>query len=103
MTRKIFNVDGAGIYHTFSGGRFAAIVFGNLGGGTFAIEWEADAIRWYVDGVLYHTETSATWFSDGAAGNARAPFDQFFHFLLNVAVGGNFPGPPDGSATFLSG
>jgi len=27
----------------------------------------------------------------------KAPFDQRFHLLLNVAVGGNWPGPPDGT------
>ena len=72
----------------------------SMGFHTFGIEWRADAIVWYVDGVPYHTETSANWYSDGAPGNGRAPVDQHFHLLVNVAVGGNFPGPPDGAATF---
>lgn len=66
----------------------------------YAIEWSPDEIRWFVDGVLYHTEASATWFSSAAPGNPRAPFDTPFHLLLNVAVGGNFPGPPDVSSQF---
>lgn len=66
----------------------------------YGIEWDPDEIRWYYDGLLYHTETSSTWYSDAAPGNPRAPFDQDFHLLLNVAVGGNFPGPPDGSTSF---
>ena len=63
----------------------------------YAIEWEPDSIRWYVDGVFYHAESSSTWYSTAAPGNDRAPFDQYFHLLLNVAVGGNWPGAPNGS------
>lgn len=66
----------------------------------FATEWEPDEIRWYVDGVRYHRVTSADWFSSAAPGNVRAPFDTPFHLLLNLAVGGNFPGNPDASTTF---
>ncbi|MFY0607110.1 MAG: family 16 glycosylhydrolase [Cyclobacteriaceae bacterium] len=53
----------------------------------FAIEWEPNEIRWYIDGILYSTKTSA----DIAPYNW--PFDQDFHFLINVAVGGNLGGP----------
>ncbi|GJM18262.1 MAG: hypothetical protein DHS20C14_04750 [Phycisphaeraceae bacterium] len=62
----------------------------------YAIEWEADVIRWYIDDVLFSTKTSAQWFSNApaASGNPRAPFDTPFHILLNVAVGGNWPGNP---------
>ncbi len=84
----------------FSGGTFSDDTDFSGGFHTFAIEWRADAILWYVDGVRYHTETSANWYSDGAPGNGRAPFDQHFHLLLNVAVGGRFPSPPDGSTAF---
>ena len=63
---------------------------------TFAIEWEPDRFRWYVDGLSFHTETS--WYSTAAA--YPAPFDQRFHLLLNVAVGGNWPGDPDASTRF---
>lgn len=63
----------------------------------YTLEWEPDIMRWYVDGNLYSTKTSFLWYSDGAPGNPRAPFDQRFHFLLNIAVGGHWPGPPNGS------
>lgn len=63
----------------------------------YAIEWEPDEIRWYVDGVRYNRVTSATWYSTLAPGNDRAPFDVPFHFLLNFAVGGNWPGNPNAS------
>ncbi|MCB9850013.1 MAG: family 16 glycosylhydrolase [Phycisphaerales bacterium] len=75
-----------------SGGEYAPGTDFSQGFHVFGIEWEPDEIRWYVDGNLYHTETSATWYSSGATGNPRAPFDQPFYFLLNVAVGGNWPG-----------
>ena len=59
----------------------------------FAIEWEENEIRWYVDDILYSTKGPgdiAPW----------APFQEEFHLLLNVAVGGNWPGSPDGSTVF---
>jgi beta-glucanase (GH16 family) len=62
----------------------------------FAVEWEEGEIRWYVDGVLYQTQTE--WNSTG--GPFPAPFDQRFHLLLNVAVGGNWPGSPDITTPF---
>ncbi len=71
-----------------------------LGFHEYAIEWEPDEIRWYLDGALFHTVTSNQWFSSVATGNPRAPFDVPFHLLLNVAVGGNFPGDPNGSASY---
>jgi len=62
----------------------------------YAIEWDVAEIRWYVDGVLYAMTNN--WYSTGAA--FPAPFDQPFYILLNVAVGGNFPGSPDASTVF---
>jgi len=62
----------------------------------YAVEWEAGVIRHYVDGTLYNTQTQ--WWSSGGA--FPAPFDKRFHILLNVAVGGNWPGAPNGATTF---
>ncbi len=59
----------------------------------FAIEWEEREFRWYVDGK--HVQTQTAWQTDGAP--YPAPFDQRFHLLLNVAVGGRWPGNPDAS------
>lgn len=63
---------------------------------TFSIEWEPGEIRWYLDGSQFHSANSShpdfqtyTW-----------PFDQDFHFILNLAVGGNWPGYPDESTVF---
>jgi beta-glucanase (GH16 family) len=63
---------------------------------TFAVEWEEGEIRWYIDGNHYQTQTD--WYSTAAA--YPAPFDQRFHILLNVAVGGDWPGAPDGTTSF---
>ncbi|MBK7406277.1 MAG: family 16 glycosylhydrolase [Phycisphaerales bacterium] len=67
---------------------------------TYAIEWRPDSITWFIDGTAYHTVTSNQWWSENGGANNRAPFDTAFHMLLNVAVGGNWPGPPDGSTQF---
>jgi hypothetical protein len=45
---------------------------------------------------LYATKT--TWWSSGGA--FPAPFNQYFYFIMNVAVGGNWPGSPDGTTVF---
>ena len=63
---------------------------------TFAVDWEEGKIVWLVDGKPYQTQTK--WNSDG--GKFPAPFDQEFHLLLNLSVGGNFLGNPDATTTF---
>jgi beta-glucanase (GH16 family) len=62
----------------------------------FAVEWERGEIRWYVDGIQYASRFG--WYSTG--GPFPAPFDVDFHLLLNLAVGGNLPGPPDATTVF---
>ena len=62
---------------------------------TFAIEWEPDVIRFYVDGHLYKTRTPA----DLPAGKAWV-FNHPFFLILNVAVGGDFPGTPEATTIF---
>jgi beta-glucanase (GH16 family) len=81
-----------------SAGKAYTLQLGNFSDNfhVFTVEWEAQEIRWYVDGILFYTETE--WSSEKA--NYPAPFDQQFHLLLNVAVGGNWPGSPDASTTF---
>ncbi len=60
----------------------------------FSVEWEPNEIRWYIDDVLFSTKTPENlkpypW-----------PFDKNFHIILNLAVGGNWPGNPDNSTNF---
>ena len=69
----------------------------------YAMEWEEDEIRWYIDDTHYMTIASDHWYSYFHAdretgyvlGEGAAPFDTDFHLLLNLAVGGNAPGPVD--------
>jgi beta-glucanase (GH16 family) len=62
---------------------------------TYIVDWRPDEIVWSVDGVEYHRVTSMEWWSRVGFWNQRAPFDTPFHLLLNVAVGGNWPGAPN--------
>jgi beta-glucanase (GH16 family) len=62
---------------------------------TFAVEWERNVIRFYVDGLLYKTRTPA----DLPNGSTWV-FDHPFFIILNVAVGGDFPGNPDATTVF---
>ncbi|NBD35539.1 MAG: family 16 glycosylhydrolase [Chloroflexi bacterium] len=64
----------------------------------FALEWEPEEIRWYVDDHLVQTQTQ--WFTSSDRGEYPAPFDQPFNLLINVAVGGQWPGNPDETTEF---
>lgn len=62
----------------------------------YSMEWQPECIRWYVDGVLYHEETK--WFTAWPGEDKKpypAPFNQPFHVILNLAVGGEWVGYPD--------
>jgi len=61
----------------------------------YAIDWYPDRIVWSLDGVPYSTVTPA----DLPRG-ARWVFDHPFFIILNVAVGGHWPGHPDATTTF---
>ena len=62
----------------------------------FSVQWEPGEIRWYVNGL--HTQTQRDWHTPAAP--HPAPFDQPFHLLLNLAVGGKLPGNPDETSIF---
>lgn len=62
----------------------------------YAIEWREKSIRWLLDGNQVHEETK--WESSGGA--YPAPFDQPFHVILNLAVGGGFVGRVGEKTTF---
>lgn len=60
----------------------------------FSVDWDAASMRFAVDDVVYATRVKplpngATW-----------PFDQPFYFILNLAVGGQWPGPPTAATEF---
>jgi beta-glucanase (GH16 family) len=54
----------------------------------FSYEWSADSLKWLVDGVRYQSQPN------------RPPFDKRFFLILNVAVGGTWPGNPSVSTVF---
>lgn len=60
---------------------------------TYAIDWSEDGITWSVDGEAFACQTPDDWYSSGADPDFRpgAPFDQPFHLILNVAIGGGLP------------
>ena len=78
----------------------------------YTVEWEPGEIRWLLDGV--HWATQNFWWScsknvEGVGVEAKkksdinpwpAPFDQPFYLLMNIAVGGNFPGHPNPETHF---
>jgi beta-glucanase (GH16 family) len=82
--------NGIGGSYTLPGGAVYADDFH-----TFVTIWETNRIRWYMDGHLYFTVTPGN-----LPGGANWVFNQPHFLLLNLAVGGNWPGPPNGSTTF---
>jgi len=61
----------------------------------FAVEWEPNAIRFYVDDHLY-----ATRIPTDLPQGTKWVYDHPFFLLLNVAVGGGWPGNPDATTVF---
>jgi beta-glucanase (GH16 family) len=73
---------------------------------TFAVDWQTDHIDWYVDGIKYFTvaSTDGNWQTgaQGAAPSTAAggwPFNLPNYVILNMAMGGQWPGAPDASIT----
>ncbi len=60
----------------------------------YAVEWSPNLIVWYLDGAEYFRITPSD------LGGDRWVFDHNFFMILNVAVGGNWPGYPDASTQF---
>ncbi|MCG7209157.1 ricin-type beta-trefoil lectin domain protein [Streptomyces arenae] len=61
---------------------------------TFAVDWAPNSIKWSVDGTVYETRTPAD-----VGGNTWA-FNKPFFLILNLAVGGYWPGDPNSSTAF---
>jgi len=60
----------------------------------YSINWSSNNIRWYVDGVQYHVANIQNSI------NSTEEFHRPFFFILNLAVGGNWPGAPNGTTPF---
>jgi beta-glucanase (GH16 family) len=63
---------------------------------TYGLEWSATAITFFVDDMMYETHTPA----DATGSGGQWPFDQPFFIILNLAVGGGWPGDPDNTTMF---
>ncbi|MEU4270049.1 family 16 glycosylhydrolase [Streptomyces sp. NPDC026092] len=80
---------GIGAAYTLSGGRAFADDFH-----TFAVDWSPGSLTWTVDGQVFQRRTPAD------LGGRQWVFDKPFFLILNLAVGGDWPGNPDGSTPF---
>ena len=61
----------------------------------YSIEWSEQKIDFFIDDTLHFT------FKNDFTNDFRTwPFNERFHLLLNVAVGGNWPGPPNNTTVF---
>jgi len=79
--------------HAQSGGSYS------LPAGTFSdafhifrIEWNQSSIKWYVDNIHYYTLSIIP--------SGLSEFHQEFFIILNLAVGGNWPGYPNSTTVF---
>jgi beta-glucanase (GH16 family) len=61
----------------------------------YAIEWEPGQVRFYLDQNNYATFSESDWPAGG-----QWVFDHPFFVILNVAVGGSWPGSPDSTTSF---
>ncbi|OZB98815.1 RICIN domain-containing protein [Paenibacillus sp. XY044] len=62
----------------------------------YSVEWDAKCIRWFVDGQQFNE-----FYIENGTGNTEE-FQRPFFLLLNLAVGGNWPGAPNDSTPFPS-
>jgi beta-glucanase (GH16 family) len=62
---------------------------------TFTLVWDPQSMEFFVDDVPYHRVTAAS-----LPQGVRWVWDTPFFLLLNVAVGGTWPGYPDATSTF---
>ena len=84
----------AGGQHVSFGGIYNSSTSLSAGFHTYAISRTGSSIKWYVDRIQYAEAN----ISGGI--NSTSEFQGPFFILLNVAVGGNFVGSPDGSTVF---
>lgn len=67
--------------------RFPAVLDGFH---TYGVIWTEGRFHWLVDGQIYATRTASEWFTTGSQ-LPGAPFDQPFHLIMNLAIGGRLP------------
>ena len=79
--------------HRFTGGA-RALTEGDLSDQfhVYSIVWERDKITWYLDNFEYFNFTRSQ--------TTNYPFNAPFFFIMNIAIGGNWPGNPDNTTVF---
>jgi beta-glucanase (GH16 family) len=91
-TSKVYGTIhyGSDVQHHLQKGGSYSLSQGTFAGSyhTFSVVWDSTSFTWYVEGIQYYMTYM------------MSPFDRRFHMLLNVAVGGNWPGSPDAFTTF---
>ncbi|MEZ5044485.1 MAG: family 16 glycosylhydrolase [Saprospiraceae bacterium] len=60
----------------------------------FSLVWQQDKIQWLLDDVVFHE------FTKSDAGIYPYPFNDNFFLIFNLAVGGDWPGPPNANSVF---
>jgi beta-glucanase (GH16 family) len=75
---------------------------------TVSFVWEKTKMTWSLNGKAFISASSGRgtqsgWFTTTPGAGAHAPFDQKFHLLINLAIGGGFTGnmPPDAAVATL--
>ncbi len=70
---------------------------------TYAVDWTADAISWFVDGQKVLTVTKDRWWSQDVSNQGKSqPFDKPFYIIFNLAVGGMYDSYNQPDASFTS-
>ncbi|GAA4642954.1 glycoside hydrolase family 16 protein [Pontixanthobacter gangjinensis] len=57
---------------------------------TYSLIWSEGKMTWLVDGTIFAVKEAGDW-STAATDEPNAPFDQAFHLILNLAIGGGLP------------
>jgi beta-glucanase (GH16 family) len=60
----------------------------------YSLIWDQNSLKILVDDIIYVTAT------DQNITSGTYPFNNPFFFIFNVAVGGDWPGPPDSATVF---
>ena len=68
---------------------------------TYAVDWRAGYIAWYVDGTEVYRLTNDKYYSESDPNNPSAPFDKPFYILLNLAVGGKYDNYVEPTSDFM--
>jgi beta-glucanase (GH16 family) len=89
MPDSVFGSVHTGLYnHSIGTQKTKGLAFRDLGTAfhVYAIDWVAEKISFLIDDKKYFE------FKNERSGPAAWPFDQEFHIILNIAVGGNWGG-----------